>query len=44
MTAKTISSSFPFKSKYVEIEGAKIHYIDEGLCLRTVKVYIGNQV
>ena len=30
MTAKTISSSFPFKSKYVEIEGAKIHYIDEG--------------
>ena len=30
MTAKTISSSFPFKSKYVEIEEAKIHYIDEG--------------
>ncbi len=30
MTVKTISSGFPFKSKYVEIEGAKIHYIDEG--------------
>ncbi len=30
MTTKTISASFPFESKYVEIHGSKIHYIDEG--------------
>lgn len=29
--AKTIiSSDFPFKSHYLEVEGSKIHYIDEG--------------
>lgn len=30
MTTKTISADFPFKSKYVEINGSKMHYIDEG--------------
>lgn len=30
MTTKTISANFPFQSKYVEIDGSKIHYIDEG--------------
>ncbi len=30
MTTKTISADFPFESKYVEILGSKIHYIDEG--------------
>lgn len=27
---KEISSTFPFKSKYIDIKGSKIHYIDEG--------------
>lgn len=30
MTAKTISADFPFESKYVEVHGSKMHYIDEG--------------
>jgi haloalkane dehalogenase len=30
MTTKAISANFPFESKYVEIHGSKIHYIDEG--------------
>ncbi len=30
MTTKTISADFPFESKYAEIHGSKIHYIDEG--------------
>ena len=30
MTAKTISADFPFESKFVEVHGAKMHYIDEG--------------
>ena len=30
MTTKAISANFPFASQYVEIEGSKIHYIDEG--------------
>lgn len=30
MTTKTISADFPFESKYIEIEGSKMHYIDEG--------------
>jgi len=30
MITKTISANFPFESKYVEIHGSKIHYIDEG--------------
>ena len=30
MTTKTISADFPFVSKYVEVHGSKIHYIDEG--------------
>jgi len=30
MTSKTISSDFPFESKYIEINGSQIHYIDEG--------------
>lgn len=27
---KPISSAFPFKSQYLEVKGAKMHYIDEG--------------
>ncbi|MGI9657731.1 MAG: haloalkane dehalogenase [Gaiellaceae bacterium] len=27
---EAISAEFPFESKYVEVEGSKIHYIDEG--------------
>ncbi len=27
---KVISSEFPFESKYIDINGSKIHYIDEG--------------
>ena len=27
---KAISADFPFESKYIEIKGSKIHYIDEG--------------
>ena len=30
MATKEISADFPFESKYVEIHGSKIHYIDEG--------------
>jgi haloalkane dehalogenase len=30
MTTKTISANFPFESKYVEIHGSQMHYIDEG--------------
>ena len=30
MTAKAISTDFPFGSKYIEIHDSKIHYIDEG--------------
>jgi haloalkane dehalogenase len=30
MPTKTISAKFPFESKYVEIHGSRIHYIDEG--------------
>jgi len=30
MATKAISASFPFESKYVEIHGSKIHYVDEG--------------
>ncbi len=30
MTTKTISADFPFESKYVEILGSQMHYIDEG--------------
>jgi len=29
-TNKEISAEFPFESKYLEIKGSKIHYIDEG--------------
>ncbi len=25
-----ISAKFPFESKYLEVKGSKIHYIDEG--------------
>jgi haloalkane dehalogenase len=28
---KMISAEFPFKSKYLEVKGSKIHYIEEGL-------------
>ena len=28
---KPISSDFPFESKFLEIKGSKIHYIDEGM-------------
>ena len=27
---KEISAAFPFESKYLDIKGNKIHYIDEG--------------
>jgi len=27
---KTISAEFPFESKYLEVKGSKIHYIEEG--------------
>ena len=30
MTTRAISANFPFESQYVEIDGSKIHYIDEG--------------
>ena len=30
MNTKTISADFPFESKYIEIHGSNIHYIDEG--------------
>jgi len=30
MKTKTISADFPFESRYVEIDGSKIHYVDEG--------------
>lgn len=30
MTAKDISSEFPFTSKFIEINGSNIHYIEEG--------------
>jgi len=30
MTTKSISSDFPFESKYLEVHGSKMHYIDEG--------------
>ncbi len=30
MTEESISSAFPFKSNYVEVEGSKLHYVDEG--------------
>ena len=30
MTKENISTEFPFESKYLEVDGAKMHYIDEG--------------
>ena len=30
MSNKSISPEFPFESKYVEVFGSKIHYIEEG--------------
>ncbi|MFQ5574838.1 MAG: alpha/beta fold hydrolase, partial [Terriglobia bacterium] len=30
MVEKVVSAEFPFESKYVEILGSKMHYIDEG--------------
>lgn len=30
MTTKPISADFPFESKYIEVEGSQMHYIDEG--------------
>jgi haloalkane dehalogenase len=30
MDTKSISPEFPFESKYIEVHGAKMHYIDEG--------------
>lgn len=30
MAPKAISADFPFESKYVEVHGSKIHYVDEG--------------
>ncbi len=28
--SQEISAAFPFESYYVEVEGSKIHYVDEG--------------
>lgn len=30
MTTKTISADFPFESKYLDVHGSKMHYVDEG--------------
>lgn len=30
MQAKPISSEFPFDSKYIEVNGARMHYVEEG--------------
>ena len=30
MTSKNISSEFPFTSRFIEINGSNIHYIEEG--------------
>lgn len=30
MSAKPISTDFPFESKFIEVHGSKMHYIDEG--------------
>ena len=30
MSVKPISADFPFESKYIEVHGSKMHYIDEG--------------
>ncbi len=27
---KEISATFPFESRFIEVEGSKIHYVDEG--------------
>jgi len=30
MSEENISAKFPFESKFIEINGSKMHYIDEG--------------
>ncbi len=30
MTSKPISSEFPYASKFMDVSGSKIHYIEEG--------------
>ncbi len=30
VTSEAISAAFPFDSKYVDVLGSKMHYIDEG--------------
>lgn len=30
MTDKPISAKFPFESRYVEIDGSRVHYVEEG--------------
>ncbi len=30
MTTRKISADFPFESKYIDVLGSKVHYIDEG--------------
>ncbi len=30
MTQQEISAAFPFQSKFVEVEGSKLHYVEEG--------------
>ncbi len=30
MTQQEISAAFPFESKFVEVEGSKLHYVEEG--------------
>ncbi len=30
MATKPISSEFPFESRFVDVHGSRMHYIDEG--------------
>jgi len=28
--ARTISADFPYTSRYIEVHGSQLHYVDEG--------------
>ncbi len=30
MTQQEISAAFPFESKFVEVQGSRMHYVEEG--------------
>ena len=30
MTTREISPAFPFESRFTEVEGSKLHYVEEG--------------